>query len=138
MRFDGLKSKLMNFMRGRNGIDPLYKAMMAVLIVLLVLNILFPSPVLYLLSLLSGTLAVFRGFSKNLAKRAEENRKYLALRDRIKKTVLQLRNRFRDRNTHRYRACPICKTTLRLVKKTGVNHVKCPVCKNEFDLLIRR
>ena len=138
MRFDGLKSKLMNSMRGRNGIDPLYKAMMAVLIVLLVLNIFFPSPVLYLLSLVSGALAMFRGFSKNLAKRAEENRKCLALRDRIKKTVLQLRNRFRDRNTHRYRACPICKTTLRLVKKTGVNHVKCPVCKNEFDLLIRR
>jgi hypothetical protein len=138
MRFDGLKSKLMNSMRGRNGIDPLYKAMMAVLIVLLVLNIFFPSPVLYLLSLLSGALAVFRGFSKNLAKRAEENRRYLALRDRIKKTVLQLRSRLRDRNTHRYRSCPVCKTTLRLVKKTGVNHVKCPVCKNEFDLMIRR
>lgn len=138
MRFDGLKSKLMNFMRGRNGMDPLYKAMMAVLVVLLVLNIFFPSPVFYFLSLVTGALAVFRGFSRNLAKRAEENRKYLALRERIRKNVLQLRNRFKDRGTHRYRACPNCKTTLRLVKKTGVNHVKCPVCKNEFDLMIRR
>ncbi len=138
MKFDGLKNKLMVFMRGRNGVDPLYKAMMAVMIALLVLNMIFPSPVFYLLSLVSGALAVFRGFSRNIAKRGEENRKYLALRDRLQKAVLQLRNRFRDRNTHRYRACPVCKTTLRLVKKTGVNHIKCPVCKNEFDLLIRR
>ncbi len=138
MKLDGLKSKLMVFMRGRYGMDPLYKAMMAVMIAMLILNIIFPSPVFYFLSLLTGGFAVYRGFSRNLAKRGEENRKYLALREKIKKTVLQLRNRFRDRNTHRYRVCPNCKTTLRLVRKTGVNHVNCPVCKNEFDLVIRR
>ncbi len=138
MKLDGLKSKLMVFMRGRYGMDPLYKAMMAVMIAMLILNIIFPSPVFYFLSLLAGGLAVYRGFSRNLAKRGEENRKYLALREKIKKTALQLRSRFRDRNTHRYRACPNCRTTLRLVKKIGVNHVKCPVCKNEFDLTINR
>lgn len=138
MNLNGLKYKLANVMRGHYGMDALYKALLAAMIAFLVLNLFLSSPVFYFLSLLAGGLAVFRGFSKNSARRAGENRKYLALRDRAGKTFLQLRNRFRDRKTHRYRACPGCKTTLRLAKKVGVNHVRCPVCKNEFDVAIRR
>lgn len=134
---DKLKTRLANMMRGRYGMDALYKATMALTFVFLVLNLLFPSPVFYLLSLVCAFLSIFRAFSKNHAKRAAENQKYLGFKGRFSKAVLQLKNRFRDRKTHRYRACPNCKQSLRLKKKIGVNHVRCPMCKHEFDITIK-
>ena len=137
MNLNNIKFRLANLMRGRYGIDALYRALMVLTLVSLVLNIIFPSILFYALSLASAVISFLRAFSKNHAKRSAENQKYLALSSSVKKKILQLRNRFRDRGTHRYRACPSCRQTLRLTKKVGLNHIKCPVCKNEFDLNIR-
>lgn len=134
---NNIKNRLANFMRGRYGIDALYRALMAMTVVFLVLNLLFPSVVFYTLSLASAIFAFFRAFSKNHAKRNKENQQYLAIRGKFSKRILQLRNRFKDRKTHRYRDCPNCRQTLRLPKKLGLNHVRCPMCKNEFDVNIR-
>lgn len=132
-----LKAGLVNMMRGRYGMDALYKATMALTFVFLVLNLLVPSPVFYFLSLACAFLSIFRAFSRNHAKRSAENQKYLSLKGRFSKGALQLKNRFRDRKTHRYRTCPNCKQSLRLKKKIGVNHVKCPMCRHEFDITIK-
>ena len=137
MNLNNIQFRLANLMRGRYGIDALYRALMVLTIVSLVLNIIFPSILFYALSLASAVISFLRTFSKNHLKRTAENQKYLALSNSVKKKVLQLRNRFRDRSTHRYRACPSCRQTLRLTRKVGLNHIKCPVCKNEFDLNIR-
>lgn len=134
---NNLKLKLANLMRGRYGMDALYKATMAMTFVFLVLNLLFPSPVFYFLSLLCAFYSIFRAFSKNHVKRAGENQKYLAIKSKFSKNLLQVKNRFRDRKTHRYRTCPNCKQSLRLTKKIGVNHVRCPMCRHEFDITIR-
>ena len=134
---NNFKYRLANFMRGRYGMDALYRALMAGTVILLVLHVFFPSPVLYLLSLACTGYAFFRAFSKNHARRAAENQKYLALRSAAGKKLLQARNRFRDRRTHRYRACPHCRQMLRLTRKIGVNHIKGPKCQHEFDLNIR-
>ena len=134
---NNIKYRLANFMRGRYGIDALYRALMVLTVIFLVLNMVFPSLLFYALSLASAVFSFFRAFSKNHAKRTAENQKYLALRGNLTKKLLQLRNRFRDRKTHRYRTCPSCRQSLRLSKKIGVNHVKCPMCKHEFDVNIR-
>lgn len=135
--FNNLKYRFTNFMRGRYGIDALYRATMALTFVFLLLNIILPFPLFYFLSLAFAVVSFWRAFSKQHAKRTAENQKYLAYKNRVQKKLMQLKNRFRDRNTHRYRACPSCKQTLRLKKKIGVNHVTCPVCKNQFDVNIR-
>lgn len=131
------KYKLIRFMQGRYGMDALYKALLGLMLLFFVLNLFFQSILLYLLSLLAGGLAVYRSFSKNTALRSQENQKYLAFRDKVKKQWLQLVNRVKHYRTHRYRACPSCKTTLRLPKKLGVNQVTCPVCKHAFEVNIR-
>ena len=48
---NNFKYRLANFMRGRYGMDALYRALMAGTVILLVLHVFFPGPVLYLLSL---------------------------------------------------------------------------------------
>lgn len=137
MNKQGLKNKLAAFMQERYGMDALYKALLFPMAALLVLNLFLNSPIPYLLSLACFAVMMWRVFSKNRAKRAIENQKYLALRETARKGLLQLRNRLRDRNTHRYRKCPGCRTTLRLPKKIGETHIKCPVCSREFDMSIR-
>lgn len=132
-----IKYKLANLMRGRYGMDQLYKALLFVMLLFLVLNLVFPSMLFYALSLATGAYAVFRAFSRNSTKRAAENRMFLTFQENSKKRLLLLRNRLRDWKTHRYRTCPSCKTILRLPKKQGINQVKCPVCKNETDFTIR-
>lgn len=137
MNLNNIKYRLVNFMRGRYGPDALYRALMAVMLFFLVMNLFVPNMFFYLLSIAAGIVAVFRLFSKNHAARAAENQRYLAFQNRMSKGFMQARNRFRDRKTHRYIACPACKQSLRLARKPGLNHVKCPMCKNEFDVAIR-
>ena len=132
------RMKLATWMQGRYGPDALYKVLIGVALALMVLNLFVPGGILYPLSLAFFAVAVFRVFSRNLQKRSAENQKYLALRGKAQKQLLQWRNRFRERNTHRYRACPQCKTVLRLKKQVGTMHVKCPKCSQEFDVTIRR
>ena len=134
---DKLKYKLMAFMQGRYGPDPMYKGLFALAMALIVLNLILRSSLLYFLGMALIIYSLYRFFSRDLARRAAENQRYLALRDRLKKRLLLLKNRARDLGTHRYRACPSCKTTLRLKRQTGTVHVHCPVCQNEFDVKIR-
>ncbi|MHC1785631.1 MAG: hypothetical protein AB9880_01005 [Christensenellales bacterium] len=132
------KYKISLWMQGRYGIDPLYKGLLAVYFGIFVLNMFLRSTLLSYAATLLVILSFFRVFSKQTAKRAEENRRYVALRDKVKKRVLQTVNRVREYKTHRYRACPSCHTTLRLQKKIGTMTVACPKCHSTFQLTIKR
>ncbi len=131
------KMRLAQWMRGRYGIDALYKGLINIYFVLLIINMFVRSSVLFYLSLTILVVAMYRVFSRQLAKRRQENTKYLALRDPIKKKVLLAFNRIRFFRTHRYRTCPNCKTTLRLRKQAGTMTVTCPVCKTVFQVTMR-
>lgn len=134
---NNFKRKLMAFMQGRYGPDPMYKGLFGLSMVFLLLNIFLRSALLYYLSLGLIIYSLFRFFSKDRVKRAAENQRYLALRDMLKKKLLLLKNRIRDYRTHRYRTCPSCKTPLRLKKQIGTRQVKCPVCGNEVQVNIK-
>ena len=91
------KSRLAGFMRGRYGIDELYRAMLALSVFFLALNLIYVLPPFLLMGMLFGIFAAIRVFSRNTEKRAAENRWYLALRTRLKQRALRLINRYRDR-----------------------------------------
>lgn len=132
------KMKLTQWMQGRYGPDALYKDSVWLYIFIAVLNLFLRS---ILLSILTTAILIWtfsRVFSKDRAKRAEENRRYLQWKDKQVKMLRQLKNRWKERNTHRYRRCPHCHTTLRLTKQIGTIKVNCPVCKNTFDVIIKR
>ncbi len=131
------KYKLTVWMQGRYGIDPLYKALLIAYAAIVVLNLFFPSTLLWALSTATLVFAVYRVFSRQIARRAEENRRYLLARDSVKKKALLLVNRARSYKTHRYRQCPNCHTTLRLKKQIGTVTVNCPKCHTTFQVTIR-
>lgn len=132
------KMKLAQWMQGRYGPDALYMDSKWLYIILAVSNLFVRS--LILSAITAGALiwTIFRVFSKNRSKRAEENRQYLQFKDRLRKQFMRLKNRWKERNTHRYRPCPHCHTTLRLAKQIGTVKGTCPVCKKPFEIAIKR
>lgn len=124
-------------MRGRHGPDPLSRALAAVCLGSAVLSILLPSSRLSLVAAAAAALAVFRTLSRNSRRRQQENLIYLALRDRLAKKLLLHFNRLREFRTHKYLACPSCRTVLRLKRKGGAMTVRCPKCHEQFEARLR-
>ena len=135
-----LKQWIYRFMQGRYGADELYRFSFIVFIVLLVLSMIFKGTLGFIFSLAETAVLIFsiyRAFSRNIAARSAENRKFLMLRDSAGKTVKRNVNRVKDIKTKRYRKCPNCKTWVRLPIKKGTHHVNCPSCKQQFEVRIR-
>ena len=126
-----MKMALIRFMQGRNGPDNLgWHALWGGLILGL-LEIFFPP-----LSLVSTALyvyAVFRMLSRNVARRQEENRRYVAFTQNLSREVKQFFLRLKGMRTHKYFRCPGCRSRLRLRRGSGEKHITCPVCRHEFD-----
>ncbi len=123
-------------MQGRYGADGLFKFILGVAAALLVLNIFLRTSIL---SAAVGVLLVwayFRAFSRNISARQRENHCYMKLFGKVTSGFRIAKLRFRDRKTHCYRKCPVCKKLLRLPKRKGTHTVNCPQCKNDFTVKI--
>ncbi len=124
--------KAAEFMQGRYGHDKLNTLIWISAAVLYFINIFARSPILMIIVLLLGALAIFRSLSTNITKRMYENNRfigvYTAVADFFKRQYMKIR----DFKTHRYLRCPYCKAQLRLKKRTGVQHIHCPKCGEDF------
>lgn len=149
--------KFMEFMRGRNGSDELYYAMLVLTLVLDVVDLFVNSRIFSSFILVLIVLTFYRFFSKNVYQRQKENAKFLEIISRIKsrnfsrnpyevkpkkdsklrKKLNALKVRFRDRKTHVFKKCPGCKAVIRLPKKKGEHNVCCPRCSQNFRVKIR-
>lgn len=125
-------------MYGRYGIDDLYRVGIILYFILFLINILLKSSFINLLEFLILCIIIFRAFSKNIKARRKENQIYLDIKNNTKKKLLQIKRRWNDRNTHMYKKCPKCKTTLRLPLNKGSHMVKCPKCYERFSVKCHR
>lgn len=132
-----MKEKLQRFMMGRYGADELGKALNVVALVCIVAAM-FASkvPVLYMLLYWGGLVVLifelYRMFSKNTAKRYEENQKYRDFRYRMVVKKEARKKRWQQRDTYRFFKCPQCKQKVRVPKGKGKICITCPKCKHEF------
>ena len=130
-----IKESFYRFMSGRYGVDPLYRFLLVVYLVLLAVNLFLNSAVIYFLSLILLVLTFFRCFSRNIGKRQAENRRYLRIRQSVISFFKQTKNRLTDRQ-HVYRKCPSCRAMLRLPRKKGSHTVTCPRCGQDFGVKV--
>lgn len=125
-----LAYKLQGFMYGRYGADILSKHLNIAALVLVILSLFVPF--LYPLSLGLLVWSTFRMYSKNIYSRARERDAYLRFLNKLKRRKNLLKNRWRDRKTHRFYKCPGCKEYLRVPKGRGEVHITCPKCRHEI------
>ena len=115
-------------MYGRYGIDKLGMVLLIASMIITFLSSLFFSEGI-IISYVLILWEIFRFFSKNTFKRSEENRKFLNIKNVLKKRTDLMKNKIRDRKTHRYFQCPTCHNVLRVPKGKGEIRATCPVCK---------
>lgn len=130
--FDKIKNGIRKFMIGRNGADELSLAMLIAGLAAAVIASLFGSAVINLISTALYVLCVFRMFSKNIAKRYEENRKYVQWRQNFKISLSQAKVRMKNMRRYKYFKCPECQSLLKLPRKVGEVTVTCGKCRHEF------
>lgn len=130
------KDKLARFMYGRYGADELSRFSFAAWFALIIINIFLRSTIVYLLEIALLIWLYYRILSRRTEKRRAENTVYLNCRNKVKGFFRIQKLKFRDRKTHCYRKCPVCKKMLRLPKRKGKHTVCCPQCRNDFQVKI--
>lgn len=127
-----VKRSFQQFMTGRNGVDDLTNAMIIAALVLMLLTTFTGSVLLNMISLILYAVSIFRMFSRNIAKRYEENRKYVEWRQRFGTTASQKWVRLKNSKKYKYFKCPECGSLLRLPRKVGEVTVTCGKCRHAF------
>ena len=131
-----MKKWLAKVMVGRYGVDQLTNAMLVLSMVLLVVALFFGNSIvntiLWTLAVLLLVAGYYRIFSKKTSQRYQENQKYLRLRNRITGRFRSMKERLKQRKTHRFFKCPQCGVTVRVPKGKGQIKITCPKCKTAF------
>lgn len=127
-----MREKFYRFMAGRNGMDALAKAENTLILILLIISIFTRLPFLYPLAILLMVHMYFRVFSKNTAKRYQENQTYVNFRYRVITKIHKMKKEFADRKVYRFYRCPMCKQKVRVPKGRGRIAITCPKCREEF------
>ena len=131
--FQKLRMKFAAFMYGRYGFDRFSKFLFILFILLWVLLTVITNifPFLWFLNILEYALFIytyFRVFSKNISKRAAENRKYMQAEYKVKNFFRVKKSRMQKRKTHHLYKCPKCKQILSVPKGRGKIKITCPKC----------
>ena len=130
--FRKIGNALARFMYGRNGFDQLGIAMLWLSIILDIVSIFVRSTLLDAAGLAIWVIVLFRVFSKNLAKRRDENSAYLRLIWQLKNKSRNYKQRRQDTD-HKYFTCKTCKTVCRVPVGKGKIRITCPKCGNKID-----
>lgn len=135
-----MKQKLIEFMRGRYGIDQLNNFLSWLFLFLALIGVFTRQWIFTLLAFVVIGITYFRMFSRNFQKRYNENRiftnfmgPYYDVKEKVKNFFAKKKRRHQDKKTHRYFKCPNCKQELRVPKGKGKITITCPKCHHQFD-----
>ncbi len=126
-----MREKLIRFMQGRYGNDRLGQVMLMVALVCMVLS-LFRIPLISTIGLAVLVLAYYRIFSRQIARRAAENQKYIQLEWKVRAKLQKRRQALAQRKTHRIYKCPNCRQKIRVPRHKGRIAISCRKCGTEF------
>lgn len=127
-----MRQKLMNFMRGRYGIDQFSDFLMGFGCALVFLTIFINNSLIYILGMASFIYAYVRIFSRNYQKRYAQNQKFLQKTAGIRAFFRKEKSKMNMRKTHRIFRCPECGQNVKVPKGKGKIAVTCPKCRCEF------
>jgi len=127
-----LRTRLIELMRGRYGIDDLNMTLLIGGFVLDLAGMITGVTACSLLALVVFGIAAYRMLSKNIARRAAENRKFRELTLIPRRWFKCVRLNLKDRE-HRCYLCPKCHQICRVPRGKGRLNVHCPACGTGFS-----
>ncbi len=144
-----LRESFTRFMQGRYGYDDYGRRLITYAIVLIIIEIVLDlvrstgvlgsagTAFVYIINVILTIIAIvfiiywaFRFFSRNLAKRREENQRHLRRRRRGETR----RKRAVDQRDYKYLTCKNCGQQMRVPRGKGKIVVKCPKCNEKTTI----
>ena len=119
-------------MMGRYGGDKFGMFLIILALVISLILMFIPVPYISLLAWVPLIFSIYRMFSKNIAKRQQENYTFLRFVAEVKALPRTVKQQMLDRKTHRYFRCPKCGQKLRVPKGKGKINISCSKCGNKF------
>ena len=130
-------NRFANFMTGRRGMDSLNGALLGAAIVFSVIAVFAASQsgssILRGASTLLLIAAVWRMFSRKTDARRKENEWFLSVTAGPRTALANLGCTLRGDKTHRFFACPGCRSRLRVPRGKGKIRITCPSCGTSFS-----
>lgn len=123
---------LQRFMTGRYGSDQFNFALLVLTLLITLVSKISGLYVLVLVSYLPLLFAVFRMFSRNIAKRRAENAWFLKFWTPARMWIVQKITMLRQSRQYRFFRCPACRATVRVPRGKGKIQIRCPHCGNSF------
>lgn len=132
-----MREKFEKFMRGRYGVDQLNKFLMGLALALILIAIFIPgrnslASLLDTAGLLLIVYAYYRIFSRDVSKRYQENQKFLAKTENIRRRLRREKNIMAQRKEYHIYTCPQCKQKIRIPRGKGKIEISCPKCGTKF------
>ena len=127
-----MRDRMIQFMRGRYGYDELGRTTMWLSLILLAVYAFSGFKVLLALAIILLIITDFRLLSRNIARRAEENRVFLKRTSFISRKILRVRSDLSERRHYHIYRCPNCRQKIRIPKGKGNISITCPRCHIEF------
>lgn len=131
--FRKIGAALNRFVQGRNGVDNLGAWALWAGVIVNLLDTFLGTGLLSLLGMALYVYSIWRIFSRNCYKRAEENRKFVAFTMGISTKVKQFFLRVKNSKQYKYFKCPQCKVLIRLKRGSGEKQINCPKCGCQFS-----
>lgn len=140
LMFQKLGQKFQRFMIGRNGPDNLARFSLFIAFLFMVVGLFVREPivnqVITVLAFAAIGYCYFRIFSRKVANRYKENRKYVSISSKLtapfRRQYSHAKEWMTHHKTHRIYTCKKCGQSLRVPKGKGTVKVTCPKCKESF------
>lgn len=132
MNYQSWLWKLRRFMAERNGVDAIAMVLFGLYLAAGAVNIFLRLTALRIAMLVIVVLLFARVLARASDRRREENAAFLRFFRGLGGRFRLLRERFRQRRTHRFRRCPRCHATVRIPRRRGKVTIVCPRCGTEF------
>lgn len=132
-----MRMMLERIFTGRNGIDQLNTAVLVLGLVCWVASMFIPvrglQTILYYAFVLAAGVCIYRALSRNIAKRQEENRKFLQKTSRFRNSKESWQNKAEQKRQFKIFKCPGCGVKLRVPRGKGKIRVTCRQCGATFE-----
>lgn len=132
-----MRMMLERIFTGRNGIDQLNTAVLVLGLVCWVASMFVPvrglQTILYYAFVLAAGVCIYRALSRNIAKRQEENRKFLQKTSRFRNSKESWQNKAEQKRQFKIFKCPGCGVKLRVPRGKGKIRVTCRQCGATFE-----